>query len=82
VAVGVAGTHTSASAAALIWNGTHWSAAAPPSAGKGLASEFEDVSCPKAGDCVAIGQFGKFTASTAKPLAGYWNGKAWKLKAA
>jgi hypothetical protein len=82
MAAGVAGTDKSASAQALTWNGTHWWAVGVPSAGKGLASEFEDVSCPKAGDCVAIGQYGKFTASTAKPLAGFWNGKAWKLKAA
>ena len=82
VAVGVAGTNTSASAESLIWNGTHWSLAAAPSAGKGLSSEFEDVSCPKTGKCVAFGQYGKYGAGTSKPLAGYWNGKAWKLKAA
>jgi hypothetical protein len=82
VAVGAAGTDKSARAASLVWNGAHWSAAGVPSSGKGMSSGFEDLSCPKASACVAIGEFGKLTASTFKPLAGYWNGKAWKLKAA
>jgi hypothetical protein len=80
--VGAAGTDKSSRAASLVWNGTHWSAVGVPSSGKGMSSEFEDVSCPKTGDCVAFGEFGKPNASTEKPLAGYWNGKAWKLKAA
>ena len=54
-----------------------------PSVGAGLFADFDDVSCPKPGDCVAFGRYGKPSASTVgKPLAGYWNGKAWKLKAA
>jgi hypothetical protein len=82
VAVGAAGTQKSMTASSLIWNGTHWSVVAVPSAGKGLVSDFQGVSCPKTGTCVAIGEFGKSTAVSGKPLAGYWNGKSWKIKAA
>jgi hypothetical protein len=31
--------------------------------------------------CVAIGEYGKNTATTGQLLAGYWSGAAWKLKA-
>jgi hypothetical protein len=41
------------------------------------------VSCPKVGDCVAIGNTGAVTASSPLgQLSGYWNGKTWKLSAA
>jgi hypothetical protein len=82
VAVGARGTDKTGTAASLVWNGTRWSVVGAPSVGKGLASGFEDVSCPKTGDCVAFGEYGKPNASTSTPLAGYWNGTAWKLKAA
>jgi hypothetical protein len=82
VAVGVQGTAKSQVAASLTWNGAHWAAVAVPSAGKGLVSDFEGVSCPKAGACVSIGEYGAPTAPSGKPLAGNWNGKAWTLKAA
>jgi hypothetical protein len=82
VAAGIGGTDKYGSAASLVWDGTHWSVVGVPGVGKGLSSEFEDVSCPKTGVCVAIGQYGNPAANTSKPLAGYWNGKAWKLKAA
>jgi hypothetical protein len=82
VAVGGKGTDKSGTAASLVWNGTRWSAVGVPSVGKGFSSDFEGVSCPKTGACVATGHYGKDSASTNTPLAGYWNGKAWKLKAA
>jgi hypothetical protein len=82
VAVGLTGSEQLAHAAALSFNGTRWSVLTVPSAGAGLFTGFEDVSCPKPSDCVAIGRYGKATAVSGKPLAGYWNGKAWKLKAA
>jgi len=41
------------------------------------------VSCPKAGDCVAIGEIGDFDLNTAAvtppQLGGTWNGKSWKM---
>ncbi len=82
LATGLTGTQKAGSAAALSFNGTAWSAVKVPSVGAGLVSDFEDVSCPKTGACVAIGEYGKSTQANGKPLAGYWNGSAWKLKAA
>jgi hypothetical protein len=85
VAAGATGSERDPHAAALSYNGTRWSVITVPSAGAGHYSGFEDVSCPKPGDCVAIGRYGKVTApvtDSGKLLAGYWNGKAWKLKAA
>jgi hypothetical protein len=82
IAVGAAGTQKVMHVAALSFNGTKWSVLKVPSVGTGLVSDFEGVSCPKTADCVAIGNYGKSTQTTGKPLAGYWNGSAWKLKAA
>ena len=82
IAVGAAGTQKVLHAAALSFNGTKWSVLRVPSAGSGLSSDFEGVSCPKTADCVAIGNYGPASAINGKPLAGYWNGSAWKLKAA
>jgi hypothetical protein len=82
IAVGTAGTSKSGAAAALSWNGRHWAALPVPGPAKGDSSDFEGVSCPKANDCVAIGAVGKSNATTVSPLAGYWNGTAWRLAAA
>jgi hypothetical protein len=82
IAVGADGAENTSTAAALSWNGAKWSVLAVPSAGKGIDTDFTGVSCPKAGTCVAVGEYGPSTATSGKPLAGYWNGKAWKLKAA
>jgi hypothetical protein len=82
MAVGAAGTSKSGAAAALSWNGTKWTAVSVPAPAKGDTSEFAGVSCPKTGDCVATGEVGPNSASTPAQLAGYWNGKAWKLAAA
>jgi hypothetical protein len=40
------------------------------------------VSCPKAGDCVAAGEYGPNGTTKPAQLAGYWNGKSWKTGAA
>jgi hypothetical protein len=82
IAVGAAGTAKAMHAAALSYNGTKWSVLKVPSVGGGLNSDFEGVSCPKTANCVAIGNYGKPSAVNGTPLAGYWNGSAWKLKAA
>jgi hypothetical protein len=82
IAVGGAGTQKVMHAAALSFNGTKWSVLKVPGVGSGLSSDLEGVSCPKTADCVAIGNYGPSSSSNGKPLAGYWNGKAWKLKAA
>ena len=85
IAVGLAGSERGPHAAVLSFNGTRWPVVTVPRVGAGLWAGFEDVSCPKPGHCVAFGRYGKVSApltAQGKPLAGYWNGKAWKLKAA
>ena len=82
IAVGTAGTATSVSARALYFNGKTWTRQSVPGPGKGKSSAFSGVSCPKAGDCVAIGELGDFdlnTAGTPPQLGGTWNGKTWEL---
>jgi hypothetical protein len=83
VAVGTAGTASSVSAQALSYNGTSWSRQRVPAPGKGASSTLSDVSCPRPGDCVAIGEVGDFNLNTAtvmpRQMGGWWNGKTWAL---
>jgi len=83
VAVGTAGTASSVRAVALSFNGTTWTRQNVPGPGNGKSSTLSDVSCPKADDCVAIGEIGDFNLDTATAtppqLGGTWNGKSWKL---
>ena len=53
------GGHTGR-AAATSWNGKAWTATNVPAPGKGKASLFNEVSCPAAADCVAVGQLGPY----------------------
>ena len=80
VAVGASGTNNNGAAASFTWNGRHWAALAVPGVGKGLTTEFSGVSCPSAGNCVAIGAYGPPTATNGKPLAGYLHGGSWRLR--
>jgi hypothetical protein len=82
VAVGAAGTSKTGAAEALSWNGKSWTALKVPAPAKGDTSDFAGVSCPKAGDCVAVGEGGPENTTKPSQLAGYWNGKSWKLAAA
>ena len=83
IAVGTAGTANYVSARAEYFNGKTWTRQTVPGPGKGKSSAFYDVSCPKAGDCVAIGELGDFDLNTAAgtppQVGGMWNGKTWKL---
>jgi hypothetical protein len=81
VAVGARGDATHSVAAALTWNGSKWAVTAVPDPAKGKVSAFSGVSCPKAGNCVAIGSTGVF-GDDGNPLSGRWNGTTWKLRAA
>lgn len=65
--------------AATAWNGKAWTASNVPAPGKGKASLFTEVSCPSAAACVAVGQLGPFNSDEGSGLAGFWNGKSWKL---
>lgn len=82
VAVGSAGASGSDTAKALSYNGTTWALRNVPGPGTGNASAFNDVSCPKANDCVAFGVTGPADGSAGKPLAGLCNGTSWKLASA
>ena len=75
-----AGGHTGR-AAATSWNGRTWTAATVPAPGKGKASLFNAVSCPATADCVAVGQLGPYNSDEGSGLAGFWNGRGWRLAA-
>jgi hypothetical protein len=66
---------------ALAYNGKSWSRQAVPAA-EGAEDEFESVSCPSAKLCVALGTSGGSGPTALSPLAGFWNGQAWRLAAA
>jgi hypothetical protein len=66
-------------AASFIWNGTKWLKAGVPGAGPGISTSFNSVSCLKADRCVAIGNYYGPSSSGAPTMAGYWNGRGWKL---
>jgi hypothetical protein len=83
LAVGSVGAGVRTAAAALAFNGATWTATKVPGPAKGKLSVFNAVSCPKVGDCVAIGNDGPVTASSQLgQLSGYWNAKTWQLSAA
>ena len=82
MAVGALGSSKGGSGSALSYNGKTWSSLKVPAPGKGKSSDFSGVSCPKAGDCVAIGETGPSSMATTTPLGGLWNGSSWKLTAA
>jgi hypothetical protein len=73
------GGHTG-KAAATSWNGKTWTAGTVAAPGKGKASLFNEVSCPAAAACVAVGQLGPYNSDEGSGLAGFWNGKSWGLK--
>jgi hypothetical protein len=66
-------------AVSFVWNGRKWRTAGVPGIGPGLQTSFDDVSCPKADRCVATGLYDNDLSALYWPLAGYWNGRSWKL---
>jgi hypothetical protein len=66
-------------AVSLVWNGTKWLIAGVPGIGPGLSGGFYDVSCPKADRCVATGDYNNDVSPLWWTLAGYWNGRSWKV---
>ena len=81
--VGEDGASTAATApldaAAVLFKGTAGTRQAVPAPPKGYSTAFADVSCLPSGSCLATGDTGKSTASTAALMTGVWNGKTWKL---
>lgn len=82
VAVGAVGTAKTGAAAAPSWNGKHWAALKVPAPAKGDMSEFLDVSCPKAATAWPSARLASRARRRRARLAGYWNGKSWRLTAA
>jgi hypothetical protein len=79
IAVGTSGSDTAEFALADAWNGKTWTATRVPAPGKGQAGLFSEVSCPAAFGCVAVGQLGPYNSDEGSGLAGFWNGRSWKL---
>jgi hypothetical protein len=84
VTVGSAGASLFGAGApqAVAYNGKTWSRQTVPTPAKGREGEFASVSCPSAKLCVALGTFGPTGGGALAPLAGFWNGKSWRLAAA
>ncbi len=78
IAVGTHGTDKAAAPASLAWNGRKWTVLKVAGPGAGMGAYFAGISCPVNGKCLATGATGKRDESTATPIAGYWNGSAWK----
>jgi hypothetical protein len=66
-------------AGAAPWNGKSWTARVVPAPAKGKASLFNEVSCPAATSCVAVGELSPQASILGTGLSGIWNGKTWKL---
>jgi hypothetical protein len=84
VAVGATGLNVTSSnnsgrAAAVSFNGKAWSVATVPAPAKGKASILDGAACLSATDCVAVGAQGSTSSANSNGLAGFWNGKSWKL---
>ncbi len=79
MAVGQHGTESTGAPAALAWDGRRWTVLKVPGA-KGVGAFFESVSCPVNGKCVVVGRTGAMETGGpwVTPIAGYWNGNAWK----
>jgi hypothetical protein len=63
------------------WNGTTWilqTAAIPSGAAE---SSLEDVSCPEASACTAVGDYQAHATGPMDPLAEAWNGSKWSVQA-
>jgi hypothetical protein len=79
IAVGAHGNAKAGTAAALAWNGSKWTVLRVPGPGAGKGAVFDGISCPVNGTCLATGESAKVKGSTDTPIAGYWNGRGWKL---
>lgn len=66
-------------AAASVWNGRTWTAAAVAAPGKDKASLFTGVTCLRKSFCVAAGQVGPYDSTKGTGLSGFWNGTSWRL---
>jgi len=65
------------------WNGTQWSLQSPALPAEGRTTEFSDVSCSSATDCIAVGttplKVGEGPYYEATPFAEHWDGTSWSI---
>jgi hypothetical protein len=66
-------------AAASVWNGKSWTATSVAAPGKGKASLFNGVTCPRTTFCAAVGQVGPYDGSSGTELAALWDGRNWRV---
>jgi hypothetical protein len=64
---------------AEVWNGSAWTAQAPPYPAGGSSARLTAVSCVSAARCVAAGTY--VTGGVIAPLAEVWNGTTWTYQA-
>jgi hypothetical protein len=81
-AMGGSGTQNTISPVVVSWNGARWTTRYLPGPGTGKATVLEGASCLSAADCVATGETGATSGNVSSPVAGFWNGAAWKVTAA
>jgi erythromycin esterase-like protein len=60
------------------WNGTAWSVQPTPASPDSTYTTLNGVSCPSAGDCVAVGYSTGATVTTTLAIA--WNGHEWAIQ--
>lgn len=83
VTVGTTTTNANGSTPlALAYNGKTWSKQAVAAAVKNRVEAFASVSCPSVKLCLALGDSDVSGSPDPSSLAGFWNGKAWRLAAA
>ena len=57
------------------WNGKKWAASTPPVPAGGIPNTLEGVSCVRAKNCVAVGDY--LAAGKSPGVADFWNGRKW-----
>jgi hypothetical protein len=60
------------------WNGTAWTVQSTPAPSGATASFLQEVSCPSASACTAVGYY--LASGTSTTFAERWNGTAWTLQ--
>lgn len=67
---------------AVTWDGTSWTAQAPPNPAAATVTSLGDVSCAAVAACEAAGDFQVGTSNARVTLAEGWNGTSWQLQQA
>jgi hypothetical protein len=82
---GIVGTTSTYKNQVMHWNGHHWSlwsAAQPDGSGTGASNMLNDVTCPTAVSCWAVGSYGSIDSGGVGVVLNqvqHWNGHHWSL---